>query len=153
MKTIVIRGRGKEVSHGESWSFHLPPEEPWNFVLRSTKFLVRCTYTRERDVVPWKRKRPPERKFSRGEVTLWRLWPGAGVTLSRGRVTNNSRDFEPGKWLVLSWVSSRPVIDKPTYCASYAAAYYGAKRRAVPSVWREPFILIHLRWYPHAPTW
>lgn len=52
----------------------------------------------------------------------------------KGRVTNNSRDFEPSKWLVLSWVSSRPVIDKPTYCASYAVAYYGAKRRAVPSV-------------------
>lgn len=52
----------------------------------------------------------------------------------KGRVTNNSRDFELGKWLVLSWVSSRSVIDKPTYCASYAVAYYGAKRRAVPSV-------------------
>lgn len=52
----------------------------------------------------------------------------------KGRVTNNSRDFEFGKWLVLSWVSSRSVIDKPTYCASYAVAYYGAKRRAVPSV-------------------
>lgn len=52
----------------------------------------------------------------------------------KGRVTNNSRDFELGKWLVLSWVSSRSVIDKPTYCASYAVAYYDAKRRAVPSV-------------------
>lgn len=25
--------------------------------------------------------------------------------------------------------------------------HYGAKQRAVPTVWREPFILIHLRWY------
>lgn len=80
-------------------------------------------------------------RFYSGEVTVVRKFlgkkyenSGPMVDAVKGRVTNNWRDFELGKWLVLSWVSSRSVIDKPTYCASYAVAYYGAKRRAVPSV-------------------
>ena len=134
-------------------TFDLPPRNYEISFLRSTKFQIPCACTctrsieseRERRVITYRSRsskvkerkkkkklaRAPERKFSRGESNLAKSLARA---LSRGRVTNNSRDFEPGKWLVLSWVSSRPVIDKPTYCASYAAAYYGAKRRAVPSV-------------------
>lgn len=98
------------------------------------RVLSRLTFTRP--TRPFSIARVPLRrakKFGRN----WGKQGRKGGTVgkgAKGRVTNNSRDFEPGKWLVLWWVSSRPVIDKPTYRASYAVAYYGAKRRAVPSV-------------------